>query len=146
MSQKCCNKNNLESSEIQLLSSRDVYHVDFKRQDRLKSLNRFSKDLVENILMYFSLFVFFNRFSRFILLLFSLTCCFSCFVYIVIFNNFHTFCILQSENYLLVFFMTSKRKSDRINVNIHENEIILYILVLIFFRKISIQVLMTNFF
>ena len=78
---------------------------------------------------------FFNRFSRFILLLFSLACCFSCFVYVMIFNNFYTFCILQNKNYLFVFFMISKRKSDRISVNIHKNKIISYILVLTSFLK-----------
>ena len=37
MFQKCCNRNNLESNEMQLLLSRDAHHVDFKRQDRLKN-------------------------------------------------------------------------------------------------------------
>ena len=37
MFQKYCNRNNLESSEIQLLSNYDIHHVNFKRQDRLKS-------------------------------------------------------------------------------------------------------------
>ena len=95
----------------------------------------------------FLYFVFFNRFSRLILLFFSLACCFSCFVRVIIFNNFHTFCILQSGNYLLIFFMISKRKSNRISVNIHKNKIIFYLLVLTFFFQIvSIQVLMTSFF
>ena len=35
--QKCCNRNNLESNEIQLLLSRDAHYVGSKRQDRLKS-------------------------------------------------------------------------------------------------------------
>ena len=37
MFQKCYNKNNLESNEIQLLLNCDAHHVDFKRQNRLKS-------------------------------------------------------------------------------------------------------------
>ena len=37
MFQKYCNKNNFESNEIQLLSNCNVYHVDFKCQDCLKS-------------------------------------------------------------------------------------------------------------
>ena len=37
MSQKCYNRNNFKSNEIQLLLNRDVHHVDFKRQDRLKN-------------------------------------------------------------------------------------------------------------
>ena len=81
------------------------------------------------------LFFFFNRFLCFILLFFSLACCFWCFVCIMIFNNFYTFCILQNENYLFVFFIISKRKLDRISVNIHQNEIIFYILVLTSFLK-----------
>ena len=83
----------------------------------------------------FLCFVFLNHLSRFIYLLFSFACCFLYFVHVIIFNNSHTFCILQSENYLFVFFMINKRKSDCINVNIHENKIILYILVLASFLK-----------
>ena len=37
MFQKCYKRNNFESSEIQLLLSRNTHYIDSKRQDRLKS-------------------------------------------------------------------------------------------------------------
>ena len=36
ISQKYCNKNNVESNEIQLLLNRDAHHIDSKHQNYLK--------------------------------------------------------------------------------------------------------------
>ena len=135
MSQKYYNRNNLESNEIQLLLSRDAHHIDFKCQDHLKIWNKFNKDLVKNILTRFSLFYFSLIVSR---VLFFCSFLLRAVFYVsyvlwssIIFIHF----VYCKARIIYSFFFISKRKSDRINVNDHENKIILYILVLIFFFK-----------